>query len=88
MLEHPVVTIQNRKLSNTRSLKKGSVNFNIWKNVEHFLVWLSSNLSIQKSPTSEIIKSILFKKRLRKSGRPLNLHKFTSLFVVILRAIS
>ena len=25
------------------------------KNVEHFLVWLSSNLSKQKSPTAEII---------------------------------
>ena len=25
------------------------------KNVEHFLVWMSSNLSKQKSPTAEII---------------------------------
>ena len=31
------------------------VNFDIRKNVEHFLVWLSSNLLIQKSPTAEII---------------------------------
>ena len=40
-------------------LQEGLVNFDIRKNVEHFLGWLSSNLSIQKSPTAEII-SIYF----------------------------
>ena len=35
-------------------IKLGLANFDIRKNVEHFLGWLSSNLSIQKSPTAEI----------------------------------
>ena len=34
-----------------------------------------------------IIKSIFYKKGLRKSGRPLNLHKFTPVFVVTVRAM-
>ena len=34
-----------------------------------------------------MVKSIFLKKGLRKSGRPLNLHKFTPVFVVIVRTI-
>ena len=33
------------------------------------------------------LKSIFYKKGLRKSGRPLNLQKFTPVFVVIVRPI-